>query len=82
MNNGGRRKKKKKTVILTVYRLVGITQHTKKGHIARATLEAVCFQTKAVLDAMERDSGQKLAELRVDGGLSTSNVCMQVRVSF
>ncbi|GBF64133.1 glycerol kinase, partial [Trichophyton mentagrophytes] len=57
--------------------IFGITQHTKKGHIARATLEAVCFQTKAVLDAMERDSGQKLAELRVDGGLSTSNVCMQ-----
>ncbi|KAF3893257.1 Glycerol kinase [Trichophyton interdigitale] len=59
--------------------IFGITQHTKKGHIARATLEAVCFQTKAVLDAMERDSGQKLAELRVDGGLSTSNVCMQLQ---
>lgn len=60
---------------------VGITHHTQKGHIARATLEAVCFQTKAILDAMERDSGQRLSELAVDGGLSNSDVCMQVRVT-
>ena len=58
---------------------VGLTHHTQRGHIARATLEAVCFQTKAILDAMERDSGQKLADLAVDGGLSNSDICMQVR---
>ncbi|KAK2804136.1 hypothetical protein FQN50_006678 [Emmonsiellopsis sp. PD_5] len=57
--------------------IFGITHHTQRGHIARATLEAVCFQTKAILDAMEKDSGQKLTELAVDGGLSLSDICMQ-----
>ena len=58
--------------------IFGITQHTQKGHIARATLEATCFQTKAVLDAMEKDSRHKLSELAVDGGMSNSDLCMQV----
>ena len=58
--------------------IVGITHHTQRGHIARATLEAVCFQTKAILDAMKLDSGQKLYDLAVDGGMSNSEVCMQV----
>ena len=62
--------------------IFGITQHTEKGHIARATLEATCFQTKAILDAMEKDSGHKLSELAVDGGMSNSDLCMQVRVSI
>lgn len=57
--------------------LVGVTQHTQKGHIARATLEATCYQTKAILDAMEQDSGHKLESLAVDGGLSNSDLCMQ-----
>jgi glycerol kinase len=52
---------------------------TQKGHIARATLEATCFQTKAILDAMEKDSKHKLAELRVDGGMSNSDLCMQTQ---
>ncbi len=60
--------------------IFGITQHTERGHIARATLEATCFQTKAILDAMEKDSGHKLYELAVDGGMSNSDLCMQVRV--
>lgn len=68
---------------LTNYFLVGITQHTQRGHIARATFEAACYQTKAILDAMEMDSGHKLSELVVDGGMSNSDICMQVRsVSF
>lgn len=58
--------------------IFGITQFTERGHIARATLEATCFQTKAILDAMELDSGHKLAQLAVDGGMSNSNLCMQV----
>ena len=58
--------------------IFGITQHTQKGHIARATLEATCFQTKAILDAMEKDSGHKLSQLAVDGGMSDSDLCMQV----
>jgi glycerol kinase len=47
--------------------IFGITQHTERGHIARATLESTCFQTKAILDAMEKDSSHVLAELAVDG---------------
>jgi glycerol kinase len=58
--------------------IFGITQFTERGHIARATLEATCFQTKAILDAMELDSGHKLNMLAVDGGMSNSNLCMQV----
>lgn len=57
---------------------VGITQHTQRGHIARATFEAACYQTKAILDAMEMDSSHKLSELAVDGGMSNSDICMQV----
>jgi glycerol kinase len=58
--------------------LWGVTAYTEKGHIARATLEATCFQTKAILDAMEKDAGVKLEELAVDGGMSNSDLCMQV----
>ncbi|EXJ81863.1 glycerol kinase [Capronia coronata CBS 617.96] len=57
----------------------GLTAYTERGHIARATLEATCFQTKAILDAMEQDAGVKLAELAVDGGMSNSDLCMQIQ---
>ncbi|KAK2033856.1 glycerol kinase [Colletotrichum zoysiae] len=59
--------------------LFGITAHTQKGHIARATLEATCYQTKAILDAMAKDSGHALESLAVDGGLSNSDLCMQTQ---
>ncbi|KAI9821464.1 MAG: Glycerol kinase [Thelocarpon impressellum] len=59
--------------------IFGITQHTQRGHIARATLEATCFQTRAILDAMEKDSGHALRELAVDGGMSNSDLCMQIQ---
>ncbi|KAK0742380.1 FGGY family of carbohydrate kinase [Apiosordaria backusii] len=62
--------------------LFGITQHTQKGHIARATLEATCYQTKAILDAMEKDSNAKLESLAVDGGLSNSDLCMQTQADI
>ncbi|KAL2430080.1 Glycerol kinase [Exophiala dermatitidis] len=63
----------------TIY---GITAYTKRGHVARATLEATCFQTKAILDAMEKDSGHKLAELAVDGGMSNSDLAMQTQADL
>ncbi|KAI0133600.1 glycerol kinase [Xylariales sp. AK1849] len=59
--------------------LFGITQHTSKGHIARATLEATCFQTRAILEAMEKDSDHKLESLAVDGGMSNSDLTMQTQ---
>ncbi|KAI9846002.1 MAG: Glycerol kinase [Sclerophora amabilis] len=59
--------------------IFGLTTHTEQGHIARATIEATCFQTKAILDSMEKDSGHSLCELAVDGGMSNSDLCMQTQ---
>ncbi|KAF8254125.1 glycerol kinase [Wilcoxina mikolae CBS 423.85] len=58
--------------------IFGMTQFTTKNHIARATIEAICFQTRAILDAMERDSGTALHALCVDGGMSNSDVCLEI----
>ena len=59
-----------------------MTQYTTKAHIARATLEATCLQTRAILRAMEEDSGHKLERIAVDGGLSNSDVCMQAQADI
>ncbi len=57
--------------------LVGLTRYVNKGHIARAALEATAYQTREVLEAMEADSGVKLAELKVDGGMTANELLMQ-----
>ena len=57
--------------------LVGMTRYVNKGHIARATLEATAYQTREVLDAMNKDSGVKLKALKVDGGMVYNNTLMQ-----
>jgi glycerol kinase len=57
--------------------IAGITRGTTRGHIARATLEAIAYQTAEVIDAMQSDSGVSLAQLRVDGGGSVNNLTMQ-----
>ncbi|KAF9162893.1 Glycerol kinase [Actinomortierella ambigua] len=62
--------------------ILGLTQHTTKHHLARATLEATCFQTRAILEAMNADSGKDLKNLRVDGGLSNSDICMQMQADI
>ncbi|KAI8049663.1 hypothetical protein BDF22DRAFT_646694 [Syncephalis plumigaleata] len=62
--------------------IVGLTHYANKHHIARATLEATCFQSKAILDAMNMDSGVKLQKLRVDGGLTRSQLCMQIQADM
>ncbi|KAJ9055346.1 Glycerol kinase [Entomophthora muscae] len=59
--------------------IVGLTQYADKRHLARAALEAVCFQTRAILDAMNKDSGKCLASLKVDGGMAISDLCMQTQ---
>ncbi|OAA34360.1 glycerol kinase [Metarhizium rileyi] len=59
--------------------IFGITAYTQRGHIARATLEATCFQTKAILDAMAKDSGKELSELAVDGGMCNADLIMQTQ---
>ncbi|MDN6712755.1 MAG: glycerol kinase GlpK, partial [Lacticaseibacillus paracasei] len=62
--------------------ILGLTQFTKKEHICRATLEAVCFQSKAILDAMEKDSGTPFKTLKVDGGITNSDVAMQIQADL
>ncbi|MFW7381675.1 MAG: glycerol kinase GlpK [Oligoflexus sp.] len=57
--------------------IFGLTRGSQKGHIARAALEAIAYQTRDVVDAMESDSGIPLKELRVDGGASINNDLMQ-----
>ncbi|KFY82499.1 hypothetical protein V498_08569, partial [Pseudogymnoascus sp. VKM F-4517 (FW-2822)] len=62
--------------------IFGITAHTQRGHIARATLEATCYQTAAILAAMHADSGKELKNLAVDGGMSESDLCMQTQADL
>lgn len=59
--------------------LVGLTQYTNKYHLARATLEAVCFSTRAILEAMNIDRSVALKTLKADGGMSNSDQCMQIQ---
>ena len=62
--------------------IVGLTRANTKAHIARAALEAICYQTKEVMDAMEADSGIKLSEMRVDGGITNNKLCMQLQADI
>lgn len=57
--------------------IVGLTRGAEAGHIARAALEGIAYQTIDVLKAMEADSGIEIMELRVDGGASANNLLMQ-----
>ena len=57
--------------------IVGMTRYVNKGHFARATLEATAFQTREVLDAMNKDSGVDLTALKVDGGMVYNELLMQ-----
>jgi glycerol kinase len=57
--------------------ITGLTQGVNENHIVRATLEAIAYQTKDILDAMSADSGIELKELRVDGGASVNDFLMQ-----
>lgn len=62
--------------------ITGITRGTTAAHLARATLEAIAFQSRDVLDAMRADSGIELGELRVDGGASRNNLLMQMQADI
>jgi glycerol kinase len=62
--------------------IFGLTRGATKGHIARAALEAIAYQTKDILDAMEKDSGINLAELKVDGGATGNDFLMQFQADM
>ncbi|RLC99595.1 MAG: glycerol kinase [Chloroflexi bacterium] len=59
--------------------IVGLTRYVTRAHIVRATLEAICYQTRDVLEAMRADSGINLTALKVDGGATVNNFLMQLQ---
>lgn len=62
--------------------ITGITRGTTSAHLARATLESIAFQTRDVVDAMVRDAGVPLKELRVDGGGAANNLLLQIQADI
>jgi glycerol kinase len=59
--------------------IVGLTRAATKAHLARAALEAICYQTREIMDAMSADSGVALMQMRVDGGITNNALCMQMQ---
>lgn len=62
--------------------IVGLTRGASKNHVIRATLESLAYQTKDVLDAMEKDAGTQLKSLKVDGGACANNFLMQFQADI
>lgn len=59
--------------------IVGLTRATTKNHLARAALDAICYQTMEIMDAMVADSGIVMTEMKVDGGITANQLCMQLQ---
>lgn len=59
--------------------IVGLSRFNTNAHLARATLEAICYQSRDVVDAMAADSGVRLEILKVDGGITANDLCMQIQ---
>uniref|UniRef100_A0A8C7C8R9 Probable glycerol kinase n=1 Tax=Oncorhynchus kisutch TaxID=8019 RepID=A0A8C7C8R9_ONCKI len=59
--------------------ICGLTQFTNRSHLAFAALEAVCFQTREILEAMNQDYGVPLTQLQVDGGMTSNRLLMQLQ---
>ncbi len=62
--------------------IFGITRGTSRNHLARAGLEAMCYQTKDVIEAMQKDSGLKIKDLKVDGGAAANNFLLQFQADI
>jgi glycerol kinase len=62
--------------------IAGLTRYTNKGHIARAVLEATAFQTREVVEAMEKDAGVPVSVLRTDGGMVENELLMQFQADI
>ncbi len=62
--------------------IVGLSRYHSRAHLARATLEAICYQTRDVLEAMVNDSGDRLAILKVDGGATVNDTLMQLQADI
>lgn len=59
--------------------IVGLSRFNTNAHVARATLEAICYQSRDVIEAMSSDSGVTLEVLKVDGGVTANSLCMQIQ---
>jgi glycerol kinase len=62
--------------------IAGLTRYVTKAHLARAVLEATAWQTREIVDAMNKDSGVELTALKVDGGMTSNNLLMQTMSDF
>src|SRR3984885_12624354 len=62
--------------------IVGLSRYNTNAHLARATLEAICYQSRDVSEAMEQDSGVHLETLKVDGGVTANDLCMQLQADI
>ncbi|WP_329425783.1 glycerol kinase GlpK [Streptosporangium sp. NBC_01495] len=62
--------------------IVGLSRFNNNAHLARATLESICYQTRDVVEAMRQDSGVTLDVLRVDGGVTANDLCMQIQADL
>ncbi len=62
--------------------IVGLTRAATKAHLARATLVAICYQTMEIMDAMCADSEVAITQMRVDGGVTESELCMQLQADI
>ncbi len=62
--------------------IVGLTRAATKAHLARAALEAICYQTRDVMDAMVADSAVPMKQMRVDGGITANSLCMQMQADI
>ena len=62
--------------------IVGLSRFNTNAHLARATLEAICYQSRDVSEAMEKDSGVHLDVLKVDGGVTANELCMQLQANI
>ncbi|WP_026416635.1 glycerol kinase GlpK [Actinomadura oligospora] len=62
--------------------IVGLSRFNTNAHLARATLEAICYQSRDVVEAMREDSGVSLDVLKVDGGVTANELCMQMQADI
>ena len=62
--------------------IVGLTRAATRAHLARAALEAICYQTRDVMDAMMADNGTPMSTMRVDGGITANSLCMQMQADI
>jgi glycerol kinase len=62
--------------------IVGLSRYNTNAHLARATIEAICYQTRDVSEAMEQDSGVHLEVLKVDGGVTANDLAMQLQADI